>query len=301
MRKYIIMSDTCSDLSKKVREQYDLEYVPMRYIYDDNDVEASLDWEPLSAKEFYDVMRKGTRIRTAAVNTQTFLEHFEKYLKEGYDVLYIACSKALSTSINSANAAKDELLPKYPEAKIICVDSINSTGCLTLLCIKASKLRAEGKTIEETAAWVEENKKFFNQEAVVDKLAYLKQAGRVSASSAFFGDLLSIKPVIISDIHGYNYAVEKVKGRKRSIARIIEKTIAEYVPNDLGIAIHHADCLDEALAVKETLKEALGLTDDQFEVDYIGPTVGASVGPGTLSIFFYGTEVTADSLADSKK
>jgi DegV family protein with EDD domain len=132
----------------------------------------------------------------------------------------------------------------------------------------------------------------------VDNLKYLRQAGRVSAASAFFGGLLSVKPIIISDIHGNNAAVEKVKGRKGSIDRIVERFKSRYrtLPYQ-KIFIVHADCLDEALALKERIYEVIPDKDVEFIVNYIGPTVGASVGPGTMGVYFFGEEVTFDAKA----
>lgn len=297
MKQYVIITDSSCDMQKELREKYDILYLPMRYIYDGKDMEANLDWVQLPAKDFYDVMRGGTRIRTSAVNTSAYLEKFEELLKQGYDILSISTTSALSTSVNSAKAARDELQPKYPDSKIICIDSCNACGGLGILCMKASKLRAEGKTIEEAAAWVEENKKFINQEGTVERLTWLKQAGRVSAVSAFFGDLLSVKPLIISDVHGYNMAIEKVKGRKKSLIRVAERVAENYLPNDMGISVLHADCLEDALFLKDEIASRLGLADDQFNVNYIGPAIGASVGPGMLGVYFLGKEVTYDSLA----
>ena len=150
--------------------------------------------------------------------------------------------------------------------------------------------------MDEIASWVNENKKFVNQEGTVDKLTWLKQAGRVSAVSAFFGNLLNVKPLVISDIHGYNVAIEKVKGRKVSLERVATRVAEEYIPNDLGIFINHADCLEDANTLKNIIKEKTGLQEEQFTMGYIGPAIGASVGPGMLGVYFLGKEVTYDSL-----
>ena len=114
--------------------------------------------------------------------------------------------------------------------------------------IKMKLLRKEGKSIEEVASWVQDNAKYINQEGSVDKLSYLKQAGRVSAAAAFFGGLLNIKPLIISDVHGYNVAVEKVKGRKASIDRTIERVVDFYTGTEIPfVCINHTECIDVAL------------------------------------------------------
>ncbi len=293
MKKYVIVTDTCSDLSKEQRTQYSIEYVPMHYTYDDNDLVADLDWSHNSPREFYDIMRGGKRIITSQVNTAQYIEAFEGYINDGYDILSISCASALSASVKASYAAREELLKKYPEAKIICIDALNSCAGLGILCIKAAKLRAEGKDIDEVAAWVEENRKYINQEASVDKLVYLKRAGRVSAASAFFGGLLNIKPIIISDAKGNNAAIEKVKGRATAMNRLVERFAEGYVPSDMPIIVSHADAPEEAEELKRMVIAALPEgSDAEVITGYIGPIVGASVGPATLGIFYHGKEVT---------
>lgn len=299
MKKFIIITDSCSDLEKELRDQYDIEYIPNTYSFDGRSVVADLDWKEVSVKEFYDLMRNGTRILTSQVTANQYREVFENAIKEGYDILSISCSSALSSGVKASYLIRDELLEKYPEAKIICIDSLMSCSGLGLLCISASKLRSEGKTIEEVASWVEENKLNMHQEAVADKLIYLKRAGRVSAASAFFGGLLNIKPIIISDVRGRNAAVEKVKGKKASFIRLCER-IKERITNahDQEVVIGHADCLEDALELKELILEKVD-SSLNIRISYIGPMVGASVGPGTMGIYFYGVEETYDSEANN--
>ncbi len=292
MKKYVIVSDSCCDLTKEFREKYDIEYIPMHVSYDGNDMEANLDWEIKSFPEFYNMMRQGTRFITSQVNASQYKERFERYIENGYDILSISCSSALSASVKASEVAKQELLAKYPESKIVCIDSLNSCMGLGLLCIRASELRAEGKSIEETAEWIEKNRLTVNQECTVEKLTYLKQAGRVSAASAFFGGLLQIKPIIISDVHGNNAAVEKVKGRKTSIDRLVERFKAEYESVDYQkVFVAHADCIEDANILKEAVQNACPDKDINIPIVPIGPIVGASAGPGTIAVYFYGKEV----------
>jgi DegV family protein with EDD domain len=167
---------------------------------------------------------------------------------------------------------------------------------LGLLCIRASELRAEGKSIDEVASWLYEHRLTVNQECTVEKLTYFKQAGRVSATTAFFGGLLQIKPIVISDALGHNVAVEKVRGRKASIERIVERFKAEYesVPYQ-RIVVEHADCIEDAETLRNAIIEACPDKDIEVPILPIGPTVGATAGPGTIAVLFYGKEVTYKS------
>lgn len=293
MKKYVILTDSSCDLNKELREKYDIEYVTMRYIYDNVDVPASLDWEYLSAKDFYDKMRQGVRFTTSQITAPIYEEAFEKYINEGCDVLYLACSSALSGSYKASLIAKDEVLAKFPERKIICVDALRACMALGILCITASKLRAEGKTIEEVAEYIENNKMRVHMVGSVEDLTYLKRAGRVSAMSAVFGGLLNIKPIIIADTKGQNNAVEKVKGRNASLRRITEY-VKEHYREDAyqHVAILHADCEADCKLLINKIKEVIPDKNVEFSVNYIGPAIGASVGPGMISAFFVGNEVT---------
>lgn len=298
MKKFVIVSDSCCDLDKDLRGEYEVEYVPMHFTVDGKEYEASLDWNEISAPRFYDMMRNGKRIITSQVNAQDYEKAFERYINEGYDVLSISCSSALSASVKTSYKVKDELKARYPDAKIICIDSLNACWGLGLLCITASILRAEGKTIDETADFIMKNRKFVNQECTVESLNYLKQAGRVSATSAFFGGLLSVKPIIISDVNGQNVALEKVKGRKNSIKRIVEKFKNEYREHPYqNICVVHSDCITEAEELKQEIKKAAPGYKREIQTAYIGPIVGSTTGPGTLAVYFFGSEVTHDSKA----
>lgn len=298
MRKFVIITDSSSDISKPYREKYDVVCMPIRCFIDGKEYQAEPDWQNIDIKYFYEYMRAGNRITTSQISNSTCMETFEKYLKEGYDILSISCTGALSSTVNVCYHTRDELAPKYPEAKIICIDSTISSAGLAILCIKASQLREEGKTIEEVAEWVELNKKFINQEGSVDNLKYLKQAGRVSAASAFFGGILNIKPLIISDVHGYNVAIEKVKGRKASIDRTITRVLENYTGEQMkDVFIHNTDCFEDAMEIKRQLMEKLKLADENVHIGNINAAIGASVGPGMFGVYFFGKEVTYDSKA----
>ncbi len=296
MKKFIIITDSCADLDKEKRERYDIEYLPMRVLYDDHDIPASLDWKYISYKAFYELMRNGKRFKTAQVNASEYKETFEKYIKEGYDILSISCSSALSSSFHASEVVRDELKAKYPEAKIYCVDSRNSSLGLGIICMTASKLRANGVDIEDTYNYIENHKQEVNQLVTVESLSYLKRAGRVSTMSAVFGGMLQVKPIIISDINGQNTAVEKVKGRKNSFARIVQMFNERYQENENQmICVVNSDCEEDAKTLRDMILEANKDKNLEITIEKIGPIVGASTGPGTVGVFFFGKPETFDS------
>lgn len=250
----------------------------------------------MSVKEYYDLLREGKKITTTQMTAENYTKTFEKYLKEGLDVLYVGVSSALSSSFNVSLKVRDTLSDCYPERKIICVDSLNGCYGHGLLCVRASELRAEGKTIEETAEWLEKNRNTMNQEGTVESLKWLRQAGRVSGPAALFGGLLQIKPIVISDSTGHNAAVEKVKGRKASLLRLVERVKERYeeVPYQ-RMYVMHADCIEEAEFFRDELNKALPSTHPEIEIGPVIHHVGAAVGPGMLGVYFYGKEVTYNS------
>ena len=298
MGKFVILTDSSSDLDAALREKYDLHYIPNRFFYQDKEYNDDIDWQGISLAEFYDYMRNGNRVITSQISATACMETFEKYLKEGYDILSLSCPAVLSSTVNVCYNTRDKLQPKYPDRKIICIDTTISSGGLTLLCIRAAELRAEGKTLEETAAWVEENKRFIHQEGSLESLTYLRRAGRVSAVGAFFGGMLNIKPMIISDIHGYNVAIEKVKGRQTSLNRTIERMAESFRPEICPyVFVHHTVCEEEALFIKAEILKRFPIREEDIHVGNVNAVMGASVGPGMIGVYFYGTEITYDSKA----
>lgn len=295
MKKYVIVTDSCSDLNRELREKYDIDYIPMHVSCEGKDYEANLDWEVISIKEYFDLMRAGKRITTAQITANQYKEAFTKYLADGYDILSISCSSALSASVATSRTVAEELKAEYPDAKIFCVDSLSACAGLGILGIVASKMRAEGKTIEEVVAWLEENKLTANQEATAESLKYLKQAGRVSAAAAFFGGILQVKPIIISDATGMNFSIEKVKGRAKSITRLAERMKEEYEESPYQtVIVEHADCPEGAEQLISEIKKLLPDVKIDYTINF-GPIISASVGPGTIGVFFVGKKVTANA------
>ncbi len=293
MRTFAVVTDSTSDLGRDLREKYDILYTPMNYVIEDKEYPALLDWENHSAKEFYDMMRNGVHIRTTQVPRDTYVRTFTEILESGKDVLYISCSSALSGSINIARVVAKELTETYPDAKICCVDSLISSLGQGYLVMQAAEMRDAGKTAEETAAYIESIRLKVNQCGTVGSLEYLRRAGRVTASSAFFGNLFGVKPIIISDKIGQNLAVKKTKGMlnaKKEIAAMLAEA-TEGAENQT-LYITHADALEDAEQLRDEILKIAPFKD--CYINYIAPIVGASVGPGTIIAFGFGKEVTVE-------
>jgi len=292
MEKFAIFTDSAGDIEKDLREKYDIDYCSMNVSWDGQEHLASLDWDQgFTPHEFYDLMRRGTRIFTTQVPATEFDKKFRQHLDNGEDICYISCSNALSGSINTARNVAAKLALLYPQRKILCIDTLISGFAQGAMAIKASEMRKDGKTIDEVEQCVESIKLKYNQFGTTEDLSFLKRAGRVSASSAFFGNLFAVKPIVISDAKGHNYAYKKVKGRRASLIEIAQSSVeASENPQDQIIWISHADDLESAEFVKQEILKRARYKD--VHIGFVGPIIGASTGPGTVIVYCFGKEVT---------
>ena len=293
-----ILVDSCSDLSQEQLERYGLDYGRMNTVCNGEQTEASLLWEHYSPKQLYDSIRNGERVTTTQVPVEEFMRIFRLYLEQGYDIIYIGCSSKLSGSVNTAYVVAKQLLPEFEGRRIECIDALNSCVGEGMLGIYATELMWDGKDFDEIVAAVKDKRKYVNQFVTVHTLDYLKRAGRIKASKAFFGNLMGVKPMLISDANGENVATKKARGRLASLQLLVD-SVAEVIedPENQTVYLAHADCSQEEVnQLKAMLLEKVPCKN--IEVSYIGPIVGASVGPDTIGLFCFGKEVTYKAAED---
>lgn len=287
---FLLLTDSTCDLDSQTRKDNGVEYVKMNYVLDGQEYPASLDWENHSVKEFYDAMRSGKRVTTTQVHPDTYRQAFTNAAQSGKDVVYISCSSALSGSVNVAKLVAQEVQKCYPDRHVYCVDSLCSSLGQGMMVLMAARMRSEGKTAQEVAEHIENNKLNVNQSGTVASLEYLRRAGRVKASKAFFGNLFGVKPIIISDKIGQNYAVKKAKGRMNAygeIANMLAEVSEGYDRKELYLS--HADCLEDITLLRDEILKVVPF--ESVHIGIIGPIVGASVGPGTVIAFCYGKKM----------
>ncbi|MBQ3928115.1 MAG: DegV family protein, partial [Clostridia bacterium] len=241
-------------------------------------------------KALYDIMRAGNRVTTTQVPPQVFMDKFTEYLEKGMDIVYVACSGKLSGSVNTGSVIANELKAKYPDADIRCIDSLNACIGEGMMAIYAAQLRDQGLSAADIEAKVLDSRKLVNQIVTVDSLDTLKRAGRVKASAAFFGNLMGVRPILISDANGNNAPIKKVKGRANSMAEIVNELKETIDPEEQTVYVVHADCLEDAQKLEQMVKEALPKVNTY--ITYIGPIIGASIGPGAVGVFAFGKRVT---------
>jgi DegV family protein with EDD domain len=290
MSDFILSCCSTADLTDDYFKKIDVPYVCFHFYMNGetyyDDLGKSV---PLSV--FYQEIKNGGLPTTSQVNVQEYVEFFEPYLKEGKDILHIALSSGISGSFNSACAARDELSEKYPERKIFTVDSLAASSGYGLLMTMASKLRDEGKTIDEVHDWVETRKLNINHWVCVSDLAHLKRGGRISATSAIAGSILNICPLIDMNSEGKLIQRKKIRGKKQIMLEILKKmeTHAKSGINYSGKCfISNSACPSDAEVMRGLILEKFKNIDGDIEIFDIGTVIGAHVGPGTFAIFFYG-------------
>ena len=288
-KEYVIMTDSSCDLPQELADQLGLEVLPLEVMADGKNYRNWLDGREIGFKEFYKLAREGKELKTSAVNTAAFEEKMEKLLKEGKDILYIGFSSGLSTTYNSGEAAARELREKYHDRKIYTVDTLAASLGQGMIIYYAAKKKEAGATIEEVRDFVENEKLHMCHWFTVDDLNYLKRGGRISAATAAVGTMLSIKPVMHMDNEGHLVAVGKARGRKAALCQLLD-TMGELGEGLEGQTtfICHSDCMDDAQYVASQMKERFGVA--QVNINWIGPVIGAHTGPGTIGIFFWGSE-----------
>lgn len=292
MRKIKIIADSCADLTRDMIEKYDVDYVKMSVFKNGVENSALTTWTGEEVHEFYDFMRNGGKVTTAQVSIEEFTNVFTKYINDGYDIVYIGCSLKQSSSVNTGTVVAKKLMEENEGVKIECVDSRNSSLGIAMLVIEAAKMADEGKSVEEIVERVVSLRKKVNQFVTVHSLTTLKKAGRVKGPAAFFGNLLGVKPILISDADGEQTAYKKVKGRQNSfneIVAMLKATIKDSEEQTVYLA--HTDCSKEEVdLLVKMVKEQINCKD--IYIGYIGPIVGGSVGPDTVGLWAYGDEVT---------
>lgn len=290
MAKYQIFTDSSCDLSTELREANNIAYFYFGLVVDGKEYPADLDWRAYSPEEFYGWLSAGKKVKTTQVSMEEVINKVRPLFEKGIDVIYIGCSSALTGSMNLFELAKTELMEEFPDRKMIGIDSLAASCTLGMMVLDAAKQQQAGLNIEELQQWVLDNRFLYNQFATVDTLTYLKAAGRIKGTAAFFGNIMGVKPIFISDRKGNNFTINKVKGTKASLNELFELVKAAVVPGETKeIFIGQGMAQERAEGLKKRIEEELNIP---ATIQWIGPIVGTTCGPGVIATFCRGAEVT---------
>lgn len=287
-QNYVFMTDSDSDLPYWMADELSIPVVRMPYTLDGEEHEDDNGRAGVEA-HFFQRMREGASPSTSLLPTEVYLEYFEPILKEK-DLLFIAFSSNMSSTIQNVYEARDQLLAKYPGRRFTVVDTLSISGPMTLLVLKAHEMYAQGASMDDVARWIMDNRMRAQVWMTVGDLKYLARGGRITPTSAIFGTMLDIKPIICLGKNGKMEAVEKVRGRKKTLKTIVERTANSIVhPEEQTLVILHGDVPEEAEALAGMLRERIPTLRD-IRIQIVGPVIGSHCGPGTLASVFMGKE-----------
>lgn len=289
MSDFVIMTDSSCDLPASLADRMELSVLPLSVYIEDKQYINYLDEREIAFSEIYAKLRTKCPAKTSAVNMNDFLAPMEEIVRSGRDLLYIGFSSGLSGTYNAGAAAAQEIAEKYPERKVYAVDSLAASLGQGLLVYHAWQQKQAGKDIDEVLQWVVDNRLHLCHWFTIDDLMFLKRGGRISGATAIVGSMLSIKPVMHVDNEGHLIKVGTARGRKASIKALADEAGKRGIHlEDQIIFISHGDCVDEANYLADIMRDRFHVKD--VLVNYVGPVIGAHSGPGTIALFFLGTE-----------
>ena len=287
MQNYIIVTDSGTDFTEELKKELEIVQLELTIIVEGEEPKPN---NEVDNKTLYEMLRAKKKATTSAVNVGDFKDVMRPYLEKGTDILYLGFSSGLSNTYNAGRIACEELAEEFPERKLYAVDTLCASLGQGLLVYHAAKMRFDGKSIEEVRDFAEGNKLRLCHWFTVDDLFFLKRGGRVSAATAVVGTMLGIKPIMHVDNAGKLVKVGTVRGRRASIDALCEKAKASAIDakEKLVAFISHGDCEEDAKYLADKMKKEVGFKE--VLIGYVGSVIGSHSGPGTLALFYLGTE-----------
>lgn len=292
MQDFILSCCSTADLSKEHFEIRNINYICMHYYLDDvhyfDDLGQSIGFD-----DFYKAMQNGAETKTSQINAAEFEEYFEGFLKEGKDILHVSLSSGISGTFNSANIAKDMLLEKYPDRKIYVVDSLTASSGYGLIMDKLADLRDEGCTIDEVFEWITANRLKLHAWFFSTDLTFFVKGGRVTKTAGFVGNILSICPLLNVDYQGKLIPRYKIRTKRKVIEAIVaqmEQLAENGLEYERKCYISQSVCMEDAEAVAKLVESKFPKLNGKVLINNIGTTIGSHTGPGTVALFFWGSE-----------
>ncbi|MEA5050212.1 MAG: DegV family protein [Oscillospiraceae bacterium] len=282
-----LYTDTSANLPAELIRKYAVGVIPFSYTVDGEPADYSAETD-FDGKKFYGAMRAGADVRTSMVNVSDFLGRFEADVLAGDSVLYVGMSGGISGTANSAAVAVQELRERHPGACVEAIDTFAASLGEGLLVLRAAEMIARGDAFGDVAADISARRHTMCQYFTVDDLEYLKKGGRISGAAALIGNLLGIKPILKGDEAGRIVLCGKTRGSERALAHLAEKYASLAEDRTARIGIAHADNEAGAASLLASLKKC-GFAGECVTVFY-EPVTGGHVGPGTVALFFPGTE-----------
>ena len=292
MSDYILSCCSTADLTREHFESRDIHYICFHYFLDEKEYPDDLG-QSVPFDQFYDAMSKGADTRTAQVSIGEYVDYFTPFLEQGKDIVHVSLSSGLSGTVNAAKNAALIVRERFPERNVYVIDSLGASSGYGLLMDRAADKRDEGLSAEELAKWVEENRLKVHHWFFSTDLSFYVKGGRISKTAAFFGGMLDICPLLNMDNLGRLIPRYKIRTKKKVIRTIVDK-MEEYARDGLDYDgkcyICNSACLADARQVADLVEARFPKLNGKVEIYNIGTTIGSHTGPGTVALFFWGSE-----------
>lgn len=289
MTDFILSTTSSLDISIEELYKEDIKWIGYPFQLDDKEYTDDLG-KTITLDEFYQRMIEGSSVSTSQITYVKYMEYFENLLKEEKDILHVCLSSGITGEYQQALMAKKELEEKYPERKILVLDSLTGTSGQGMLVLSMNKLRKEGKSIEEVYDWAVNNRLKINAMIFTTDLTYLVRGGRLSKAAGSFGNLLNICPIIEFNTNGELVVRDKIRTKKKAMKALIEiikKDRIEDFDNGDEIYVIHTHSYEDALELEKMLRKKLSDFDGEIKIAEIGTTIGSHLGPGSVGLAFW--------------
>ena len=291
-KKYLLSCESTVDMPYSVIHGRGIQVLFYTYNVDGVDYTDDMCREPEALKRFYGFIADGKVPKTSQVNVYQYSEYFRSLLKQG-DVLHINFGSGMTPSVNNAVEAAAQLREEFPDRRIEVVDSLCSSSGYGLLVEEAADRWDAGMGMDELIRWLEEHRNLVHHQFFTSDIQYFRRSGRVSGPAAAIATILNICPILRLNAEGRIIAYDKVRGKKNAI-----RTTVEAMKRDAlgGTAyngktfICHANALADAEELKRQIAESFPQLKDSIRIYDIGTIIASHCGPGTVAVFFMGTE-----------
>ncbi len=286
---YRIITDSCANLTDEQIKEYGVEIISLKYYIEGREFESYVKGKETNYAETYRLLREKAMITTSLVSREDCDNIIKPILEGGEDVLILAFSSGLSGTYQNIALAVEDYKEQFPGRNIRVVDTLCASLGEGMAVHYAVKLKNEGKDLDEVADWLDKNKLSICHIFTIDDLFFLKRGGRLSGTSAVFGTLMGIKPLLHMADDGKLYVTGKVRGRAATLEHLISSLGEKGTDiENQDIFIVHGDCEKDAKFIAEEVKKRYNVKNIVYNM--IDPVIAAHAGPGTLAIFFLGKE-----------
>ena len=292
MADYILSGCSAADLSKEHFERIGVRYICFHYMMDDVVYPDDLG-QTMSAEEFYARMSKGAMTKTSQINIAEYVDYFSAFCEQGKDIVHVTLSSGISGTYNSACSAALIVKERYPEREIYVIDSLGASSGYGLILDTAAAMRDSGMSAKELADWITENRLKLHHWFFSTDLSSYVRGGRISKTAAFFGGVFEICPLLNMDNLGRLVPRKKIRTKKNVIKEIVQAMVANAqngLDYDGKCFISMSACREDAEEVARRVEEKFPKLNGKVLINNIGGLIGAHTGPGTVALFFWGSE-----------